>query len=450
MTPISTHLIDCLATTDALASAFSDAALLQAMLDFEVALARAQARAGVIPARAAESIANAARLDRVDAHQIALDARASATIAIPVVDALRARVEEIDPGSACYVHWGATSQDVFDTALVQCVGQAGRILDADHARLSSALTRISQAHANTVMLGRTLLQPALPITFGLKAAGWLGASTRSWARLSAALLDARVLQFGGAAGTLAALGANGLAVEQALAEDLGLAVPDAPWHAHRDRLATLVTSCGVYAGTLGKIARDVSLLMQDEVGEAAEPGGGSSTLPHKRNPAGCAVAIAAAIRVPGLVSAFLSGMLHEHERSVGGWHAEGPTIAATLQATGSALSSVADVIEGLDVDADRMRANIAATHGVVFAEKLTILIVPQLGREKAAALVTQAVRQSRDSGRAFREVVAAIPEIARLLSPDQIASLDAPEAYLGLAETFRTRLVAAAGRRTPL
>jgi 3-carboxy-cis,cis-muconate cycloisomerase len=444
---MSTHLIDSLATTGALAAVFSDAAILQAMLDFEIALARAEAQAGVIPAKAAESIARAAGADAFDAHQIAIDARASATIAIPFVKALRARVATIDADAARYVHWGATSQDVVDTALVRCIAHAGRVLDADHARLARALTRTSEAHAGTVMLGRTLLQPALPITFGLKAAGWLGAVTRNAARLFAAVGDVRVLQFGGAAGTLAALGDHGPAVERALAGELGLAVPDAPWHAHRDRLAALVASCGVYTGTLGKIARDVSLLMQDEVGEAAEPGGGSSTMPQKRNPAGCAAAIAAATRVPGLVASFLSGMAQEHERGVGGWQAEGPTVVATIQATGAALSAVGDVVEGLSVSADRMRANIAATHGVIFAEKLTMLIVAALGRDEAATLAAHALRQSRDSGRPLREVVASMPEIARVLSPEQIASLDVPESYLGSAEAFRRRLVEAAARR---
>ena len=444
---MSTHLIDSLATTPALSAVFSDAAILQAMLDFEIALARAEARAGVIPARAAESIAGAASLDAFDARQIAVDARASATIAIPFVKALRARVAAIDADAARYVHWAATSQDVVDTALVRCIGQARRVLDADHARLTRALTRASEAHAGTVMLGRTLLQPALPITFGLKAAGWLGAVSRSGARLFAAFADARALQFGGASGTLAALGTHGLAVEQALAHELGLAVPDAPWHAHRDRLAGVVTSCGVYTGALAKIARDVSLLMQDEVGEASEPGGGSSTMPHKRNPAGCAVALAAATRLPGLVASFLSGMTQEHERGLGGWQAEGPTIVAAIQATGSALAAVADLVEGLTVSADRMRAGIAATHGVVFAERLTMMIVGPLGREETATLVARALRQSQDSGTPLGEVVRSMPEIARVLTADQIASLEVPEAYLGSAEAFRARLVDAARRK---
>ena len=189
------------------------------------------------------------------------------------------------------------------------------------------------------MLGRTLLQPAPPITFGLKVAGWVAALVRGWRRVDSSVDAAAVLQFGGASGTLAALGDRGPAVSRALADDLGLRNPEAPWHTDRDRLAALVSACGVYTATLGKIARDISLLMQDEVGEVAERGGGSSTMPHKRNPAGCAVVLAASTRLPGLVAAFLTGMVQEHERGVGGWHAEWPTLAATVQTTGSALAA---------------------------------------------------------------------------------------------------------------
>ena len=230
------------------------------------------------------------------------------------------------PQRRAFVHWGTTSQDLSDTALVLCLAAAARILEADHARLARALRRLSETHKATVMLARTLLQPAPPITFGLKAAGWLAAASRGQARLKAAFREACVVQFGGASGTLAALGAAGPDVAKALAAELELPLPDAPWHAHRDRLAHLVGACGVYAGTLGKIARDISLLMQHEVGEASEPGGGSSSMPHKRNPAGCAIVLAAANRLPGLVSAFLSGMVQEHERGLGGWHAESSTI----------------------------------------------------------------------------------------------------------------------------
>jgi 3-carboxy-cis,cis-muconate cycloisomerase len=252
-----------------------------------------------------------------------------------------------------------------------------------------------------VMLGRTLLQAAPPVTFGLKAAGWRAAIRRSRARLDAAFAEALVLQFGGASGTLAALGEKGLEIGRAMAQDLGLTFPDAPWHAHRDRLAALIAACGVLTGCLGKMARDLALLMQGEVAEAAEPvgegRGGSSTMPQKRNPIASAVALAAANRVPGLVAAFLAGMVQEHERGLGGWQAEWPTVASVIQSTGVALASMAEAAEGLDVSETQMRENIAATNGAVFAERISMLLAASLGREQSHKILENAVNSSAAS-----------------------------------------------------
>jgi 3-carboxy-cis,cis-muconate cycloisomerase len=286
------------------------------------------------------------------------------------------------------------------------------------------------------MLARTLLQPAPPTTFGLKAAGWLGAARRSAALVAAAFEEACLLQFGGASGTLAALGSHGPTIAADLARELALANPGAPWHAHRDRMA-----CGIYTGVLGKIARDIALLMQDEVGEAAEPGGSSSSMPQKRNPAGCAVALAAAVRVPGLVAAFLSGMPQEHERAVGGWHAEMPTVTAIVQATGSALSAIADAIEHLEVDAGRMRANIAATRGTIFAERAMMLLAPIVGRDEAAKLIAGAVEEARLGRGSFGDALAAKARLMPALEHVNLSDLDRPEAYLGAAERFRRYLI---------
>jgi 3-carboxy-cis,cis-muconate cycloisomerase len=439
---MSIRLLNSLAATEPFWDVLSDEALLAAMLRFEVSLARAEARIGIVPASAVEAIAAAARPEAFDPADIARRARSSGTIAIPFVEMLTARVRAIDAGSATYVHWGATSQDVTDTALVLCLAHARPILEAHHERLVLALRRLSDAHAGTVMLGRTLLQPAPPVTFGLKAAGWYGACVRGWARLTSACDEALVLQFGGASGTLAALGDRGLDVTRELARELELPAPDAPWHAHRDRLAAFAAACGVYTGTLGKIARDVSLLMQSEVGEAAEPGGGSSTMPQKRNPAGCAIAIAAATRVPGLVAAFLSGMSQEHERGVGGGHAEGPTIAALVQATGAALAAMQEVAENLHVDPARMRANIAATGGTVFAERVLMLLAPALGREAAHSLISRAASSGDEGGAGFAAALAGIPEVAKTLTPAELSELDRPETYLGVAERLRVQLLA--------
>jgi len=439
---MASRLIDSLATTDALTEVFSDRSILQAMLDFEAALARAQVTAGVIPERAAGAIAGAARAEHFDAEVMAREARDSGTVSIPLVKALTARVQAADAASARFVHFGATSQDVADSAMVLTLGRAHTILAADHRRLEATLRELSERHARTVMLGRTLLQPAPPITFGLKVAGWAAALARAWRRVEAAMDDAAVLQLGGAAGTLAALGDRGLAVSAALAGELGLRAPAAPWHAHRDRLAALVAALGIYTATLGKIARDITLLMQDEVGEAAEPGGGSSTMPHKRNPAACARVLAASTRLPGLVAAFLTGMVQEHERAVGGWHAEWPTIAAAIQTTGSALEAMAGLAAGLAVDPDRMRANIERTNGAIFAERAMMLLTPALGKELANRLVSAALAESREMGKSFREALMSAPDVGVAIPADELRTIDVPENYLGIAESLRQRLLA--------
>jgi 3-carboxy-cis,cis-muconate cycloisomerase len=440
---MSVRLLDCLSTTDGLADAFCDRSLLAAMLQFEVALARAGARVGVIPAASIDAIAAAADPEMFDAAALATAARETGTVAIGFVERFTARVRELDARSAGFVHWGATSQDVTDTAIVLCLARARPLLVADHQHLLDALRRLSDAHAGTVMLGRTLLQPAPPITFGLKAAAWHAACARGWTRVRAAFDEALVLQFGGASGTLAALGDRGLDVASELGRELGLPVPDAPWHAHRDRLASLVTACGIYVGTLGKIATDVALLMQSEVGEAAEPGGGSSTMPQKRNPAGCAVALAAATRVPGLVASFLAGMPQEHERGVGGGHADGPTIASVVQATGAALVAVGRVAATLHVDPARMRANIAGTGGAVFAERAMMLLAPSLGRDAAHALMGKAAAESSAHNVKFADALAAMPAVASVLTHEELSTLEDPEAYLGVAERLRLQLLAA-------
>ncbi|PWT84160.1 MAG: 3-carboxy-cis,cis-muconate cycloisomerase [Proteobacteria bacterium] len=346
------RLIESFATTDALAGVFSDVAVIGAMLRFEIALARAQARIGMIPQSAADAIG---RVTDLDPGAMALDARASATLAIPFVKALTTAA------GTKFVHYGATSQDVLDTALVLLLRDARVLLAKDHQRLAHRLRELSDRHAGTVTLARTLLQPAVPTTFGYKAAGWLGAIVRSWRRLSASFDEALVLQFGGAAGTLAAYGERGVELATVLAGELQLPLPAAPWHAHRDRLASLVAQCGVYSGSLAKAARDITLLMQPEIGEVSEPGGGSSAMQHKRNPAGSVVTLAAAAQVPGLVASFLAAMPQEQERAAGGWQAEWPVVARVVQATGSALDSLVDVVEGLTVDAGRMRANLDAS-----------------------------------------------------------------------------------------
>jgi 3-carboxy-cis,cis-muconate cycloisomerase len=436
------RLVDALMSTEPLAEIFSDSSVVAAMLAFEAALARAEARLGLIPASAETAIAAAvADAEAVDAAVIAQRAPLSGTVALPLVDMLRDRVRAIDPAAATFVHWGATSQDVTDTALVLLLVRVRAVVTSDHARIVDALRRLSNEHAGTVMLARTLLQPAPPTTFGLKAAGWFAAVSRSGTRMMAAFDEACVPQLGGASGTLAALGADGSRVAAELARDLGLPDPGAPWHAHRDRLASLVAACGVYTGALGKIARDVSLLMQSEVAEAAEPGGPSSSMPHKRNPARCAMVLAAATRVPGLVSTYLAGLPQEHERGLGGWQAEFSNISSLVQATGAASAASADMIERLDVHPDRMRANIEATGGIVFAERALTRLAPVLGRERASRAITAAIAAAERESNGFMKALAADPEVRGALAPADLANLTDADSYLGVAEPFRRRLL---------
>ncbi|MEO8661071.1 MAG: 3-carboxy-cis,cis-muconate cycloisomerase [Bryobacteraceae bacterium] len=414
-----TRMMDSLAATERLSRVFADESVLQSMLDFEAALARVEARAGLIPESAAEAISSAATADGFDVAELTRLALRAGTPAIPLVRMLTQRVRARDAYSAGFVHWGATSQDVVDTALVLLLRQCRPVLEADHRRVVQALRRLSEEHADTVMLGRTLLQPAPPVTFGLKAAGWLGAVKRGWVRVASRFDQALYLQFGGASGTLAALGDSGVAVSEALGAELGLPCPDAPWHGHRDRLAALLAALSIYIGSLGKMALDLALLQQFEIGEVAEPGGegrgGSSTMPHKRNPTGCMLAVAAAKRAPGQLANFVAGILQEHERGAGGWQAEWASVEGIIQAAGVSLESMAEVLEGLRVNSVRMRQNIEATRGAVFAEKAMMMLAPEIGREAAHQAVGEAL-------------------------PD-LPGLRVPEDYLGSAEEFRRRLL---------
>ena len=442
---MAARLIESLATTEPLAEVFSDISVLQAMLDFEVALARAEASVGIVPKSAADLIAATAHASEFDIGAVSRGMFRAGTPGIPLVKALTEKVRSRDPEAAGWVHWGATSQDVADTALVLLLKRARRIVSGDVQRLEKALIALSERHKSTVMLGRTLMQAAPPMTFGLKVAGWLGLLTRSGKRLENAFDDALVLQFGGASGTLASLADKGTVVARALAEELGLSCPEAPWHAHRDRLANLVCCCGVLTGSLGKMARDISLLMQSEVAEVAEPGGegrgGSSTMPHKENPIACALTLAAAERVPGLVASFLSAMVQEHERAVGGLQSEWPTVASIVQATGAAASSMAEVAEGLSVDTARMRQNITNTKGLIFAERAMMLLAAELGRDVAHKMLEDALQKAASQNKDLSTALAELPEVSSRLNRSVLDQLEIPEQYLGSAEAFREALL---------
>jgi 3-carboxy-cis,cis-muconate cycloisomerase len=419
---------------------------LQAMLDVEAALAEAEAAIGVIPRQAARSIRACARVENLDEALVESEARRDGNMAIPVVRQLTARVAAADADAARYVHWGATSQDIIDTALVLQLRAAVPAVVTDLFRAADAAAGHAERHTKTTMAGRTWLQQATPITFGLKAAGWCDALDRVAVRLESAFTDAVVLQFGGASGTLAALGERGPEVAAGLGQALHLPVPPIPWHSHRDRLASLACALGVATGTAGKIGRDLGLLAQTEVGEAHDPdsdAGGSSTMPHKQNPVRAATAVAAAVRTPGLVANMLSAMLQEHERALGGWQAEWDTIPDLVSTASQAASAIAGALEALVVDPVRMGANVNITGGLVLAESVAMRLAPELGKREADAAVRRAARRTGE-GQSFADVLASDSTVSAVLNRSEIDKALSPDDYLGSAETF---VAAVLGRR---
>jgi 3-carboxy-cis,cis-muconate cycloisomerase len=445
-------LLTPLISSAAMRAILDDRARLQRMLDFEAALARAQAATGVIPAAAAESIAAACRADRYDPAAIGEQAVTAGNVAIPLVKALTAEVAKIDAQAAGYVHWGATSQDVIDSALALELRAAIDALIGDLDRASGAFTALAQRHRHTAAVARTWMQHALPMPFGLKLAGYAAALRRSRERLARLREAALVLQFGGAVGTLAALGDKGLEVTERLAALLDLPAPEAPWHSHRDRLAEVAAAFGILAGTCGKIARDVSLLMQTEVAEAFEPSapgrGGSSTMPHKRNPTASAIALTAATIAPNLVATILAGQVQEHERALGGWQAEWPTFPALALVTSGALSAVVDIAQGLDVDAERMRANLDITQGLIMAEAIAFALAAKLGKHDAHRLVEEASRKAAGARRSLLEVLSEDARVTAHLTPAELRRLFEPMSYQGVAQTFVDRILGAPINKT--
>jgi 3-carboxy-cis,cis-muconate cycloisomerase len=434
------RLNDRLTSTDAMLTLFAPASTVQRMLDVEAALARALAVAGVIPADAVVPIEAACHADRIDAEALTAAAASAGNLAIPLVKQLTARVAEHAPDAAKYVHWGATSQDIIDSGMVLQLRDALDEIQAGIDALCDVLARQAATYRDTPMVGRTWLQQALPITLGLKFAQWLNAIERHRTRLAQLRARALALQFGGAAGTLASLGDAAPAVAQALAAELSLPLPSVPWHTQRDRVTEAATVLGLLTGTLGKIARDISLQMQTEIGELAEPSasgkGGSSTMPHKRNPVGCAAALTAAARVPGLVATMLSAMVQEHERALGGWQAEWETLPDIARLCAGALANVTEIVTGLDVDTARLAANLGMTRGLILAESVMLALGTSIGRLRAHELVEHASREAVASGRTLREVLGDNPDVTRVLSEAQLDGLFDPAHYSGQARQF--------------
>jgi 3-carboxy-cis,cis-muconate cycloisomerase len=423
-----------------------DAATLQNMLDFEAALARAEAATGVIPNSAAEGIASACKAAEFDLTALAEAATRSGNLAIPLVKALTARVAKSDAEAARYVHWGATSQDVIDTAAMLTLRGAIEVLLIDLDRAVAGFAKLARQLRDTAVVARTWLQHALPMPFGLKLAEYAAALSRARRRVRRLREETLALQFGGAAGTLAALGDKGFVVAERLAQELQLPLPEAPWHTHRDRIAEAASVLAILTGSCGKIARDVSLMMQTDVAEAFEPAGegrgGSSTMPHKRNPVAAPTALAAATMAPNLAATIFAAQVQDHERSAGPWHAEWPTLPTLLLVTSGALAAIVDIAEGLEVDVARMRSNLDATHGLIMAEAVTMALAERVGKSDAHHLVEAASKKAVAEKKHLRDVLTKDPKVAAQLAADQIAKLFEPMAYQGASQALIDRLLA--------
>lgn len=440
------QLFDAYFTARDMREVFCDGGRVQAMLDVEAALARAEARVGLIPQSAVASIEKACRAELYDFSALSEAIASAGNSAIPLVKALGKRIATENTEAERYVHLGATSQDVMDSGLVLQLRQALGLIEAELAQLAVTLARQAERYAATPLAGRTWLQHATPVTLGMKIAGWLGAITRSRQRLKELKPRFLVLQFGGASGTLAALGEHALPIAEALAAELQLNLPEQPWHTQRDRLVEFGAVLGLIAGSLGKLGRDISLLMQTEAGEAFEPSapgkGGSSTMPHKRNPVGAAVLIGAATRVPGLLSTLFSAMPQEHERSLGLWHAEWETLPEICCLVSGALQQARLLAEGLEVDAARMARNLELTQGLVLAEAVSIVLAQRVGRDTAHHLLEQCCKRAVAEQRHLRGVLGDEPQVTAQLSATELDHLLDPAHYLGQAQTWVARAVA--------
>ena len=443
---VPSSLLTALMSSEAMRLILDDRVRVQRMLDFEVALARAEAAIGVIPASAVDPIAAACVADRYDLAALAEEAAGAGNLAGPLVRALTAEVAKTDMAAARYVHWGATSQDVIDTAQVLELRIATDALVADLNRAIEAFTALAGRHRRTAAVARTELQHALPMPFGLKLAGYAAALARARERLRRLRKEALALQFGGTAGTLAALGERGLEISDRLAALLDLPLPDAPWHGHSDRLAEVAAALAILTGTCGKIARDITLLMQTEVAEAIEPARedrDSPTVRRRRISTAAASALAAATIAPNLAAAIIGGQVQEHERGLGGWQAQWTTFPALLLVTSGALHAIVNIAQGLEIDADRMRRNLDATQGLILAEAVAFALAPKIGRPEAQKIVDEASRKAVAEKRNLHDVMREDARVTAQLTPGELARLFELMGYQGAAQTFIDRQIGA-------
>jgi 3-carboxy-cis,cis-muconate cycloisomerase len=427
---LSVSIFDSFLTTPDMIAVFDDAAVVQAMLAFEAALARAQAAQGLIPARAASAIEGVCKAQLYDIPALIRAGQRAGSLAIPLVKELQKTVALYDEDAARHVHWGSTSQDVIDTALVLVTREAMQLLDDGLRELCGHLLRLAEQHLSTPVLARTLMQPAQVTSFGFKAAGWLAPLVRARSQLRAQAARALQLQLGGAVGTLAVMGESGAAVAAQVAARLRLRAADAAWHTQRDEWVRLGLEAAVLGGSLGKIATDLGLMAQGEVAELAEPSGkgrgGSSAMPHKRNPVSTMIALAAARRTPQHAAALLACMDQQHERGLGNWQAELAEWPQLFLSVHGALRALNEAFAGLSVDRERMLQNIRALHGLVFAEAASNWLAGAIGRPKAHAVLEDLSRRAgagQDLEQLLREAVAADPQLAAQVDPARIGGL---------------------------
>ena len=442
------HLLDDFLRSPSVEPLFNDTATIQAILDFEAALARAQARGGIISPDAAVAIANSCRVELFDLPAIAQAMPSAGNVAIPLLKQLNGLVARDSPQVLRHVHYGATSQDALDTGLVLQLRAVVRSVQQDLDTIIAALIELTETHRKTLLVARTWLQHALPTTFGYITAGWLDAFLLHRQRLHSQLENSLVLQFGGAAGTLAALRERGTQIAAYLAEELALPLPRIPWHSHRERIAETATTFGLLSGTMAKIARDLSLYMQTEVGEVSEPPstgrGGSSTMPHKQNAVASAAILASAARVPALVGTVLAGLSGEYQRSLGAWQSEWEVVPEIVRLTAGGSYQLAALLPRLVIHAEKMRANLELTNGLIYAEAVSLALSEKLNRGSAHKLVESACRRAQFEKRHLRAVLSEDPEVTAILEPESIANLFEPANYLGSANAFIDAVLAAA------
>jgi 3-carboxy-cis,cis-muconate cycloisomerase len=441
--PADSPILGTLYGSDAMRAVFDETAFFQRMLDVEAALARVQGRMGIIPDDAAEAIIAAAKIENLSTAELAASAR---NVGYPVVG-LVSGLSKAAGAAGGWTHWGATTQDIMDTATVLQVREGLDLIENELLAVLSALAGQAEMHRNTVMAGRTHLQQALPVTFGLKCAIWAMPFLAHRERLGQ--LRGRVLtvEFAGAAGTLASLGAQGIAVMEALATELGLGAPLAPWHVCRDALAETVGFLGLVCGSLAKIATDIILLAQTEVGEVAEPyvagRGQSSTMPQKRNPIASEYIIATTRMVQGLVPVMLGAMAQDHERATGPWQAEALALPQAFVLTHGALLHTRAIAEGMVVDAERMRANLELTHGLIVSEAVMMGLAPVLGRGEAHHVVKHACDLALAEKISLADALQRDKAVAARLDRAAIERMIDPANYLGSTQGFIDRVISA-------